>query len=84
MLLKNFRVYALGLTDQIKRATQDLADHAGRPLRYLASSCLRKEDLAREIAKTHRYMVNPQGRETITAMLAAREANMQELLKTAA
>jgi hypothetical protein len=51
VLLKDFRDYAMGLTDQIKLATQELAEKSGRPLRYLASSCLRKEDLAREIAK---------------------------------
>lgn len=51
VLLKDFKDYARGLTDQIKQATQQLAEEAGRPLHYLASSRLRKEDLAREIAK---------------------------------
>lgn len=51
VLLKDFRDYAMGMTDQIKQATAALAENAGRPLRYLASSSLRKEDLARELAR---------------------------------
>lgn len=51
VLLKDFKDYAMGLTDQIKRTSQQLADEAGRPLRYLASGSLRKEDVAREIAE---------------------------------
>lgn len=51
VLLKDFRDYAMGLTDRIKQATQELAEQAGRPVQYLASSSLRKEDLAREIAQ---------------------------------
>lgn len=51
VLLKDFRDYAMGLTDQIKQATKDLAEKAGRPECYLASSSLRKEEFARDIAK---------------------------------
>lgn len=51
VLLKDFGNYAMGLTDRIKQATQELAENAGRPVRYLTSSSLRKEDLAREIAE---------------------------------
>lgn len=51
VLLKDFREYAMELTDRIKQATKELAENAERPLRYLASSSLRKEDLAREIAR---------------------------------
>jgi hypothetical protein len=51
VLLKDFREYALVLTNRIKQATQEVAQQAGRPVRYLASSSLRKEDLAREIAE---------------------------------
>lgn len=50
VLLKDFRDYAMGLTDQIKQATHNLAKEAGRPVHYLHSSSLRKEDLARDIA----------------------------------
>jgi len=51
VLLKDFRDYAMGLTDQIKQSTKELAEQAGRPLRYLHSSSLRKEDIARDIAE---------------------------------
>lgn len=51
VLLKDFRDYAMELTDQIKRTTKKLAEDAGRPILYLPSSSLRKEDLAREIAE---------------------------------
>ena len=51
ILLKNFRVYATGLTDRIKEATQQVADDSRRPLEYLPSSGIRKEDYARAIAE---------------------------------
>lgn len=51
VLLKDFKDYAMGLTDRIKHATQELAEQAGRPVHYLASSSLRKEDFAKEIAE---------------------------------
>ena len=51
VLLKDFKGYAMGLTERIKLATQDLAEKAGRPVIYLPSSSLRKEDFARDIAE---------------------------------
>jgi hypothetical protein len=51
VLLKDFREYAMGLTGRIKKATGELAEKAGRPLYYLPSSSLRKEDFARDIAE---------------------------------
>lgn len=51
VLLKDFKGYAMGLTDRIKLATQELAEKAGRPVIYLHSSSLRKEDFARDIAE---------------------------------
>lgn len=75
VLLKDFRDYAMGLTDQIKESTAALADQAGRPLHYLTSSSLRKDDVARDVAQ----------RDGITeALLAARAANTKQLLKIAA
>jgi len=50
ILYKHFKEYALGLTDRIKQATQQIADQADRPIQYLNSSNLRKETVAREIA----------------------------------
>jgi len=51
VLLKDFRGYAMGLTERIKQATHDLAEKAGRPVIYLQSSSLRKEDFARLVAE---------------------------------
>ena len=51
VLLKDFKSDALGLTDQIKRATEELAESAHRPVQYLPSSSQRKEDMARAIAE---------------------------------
>jgi hypothetical protein len=51
VLLKDFKDYAMGLTERIKQATHDLAERAGRPVVYLPSSSLRKEDSARQIAE---------------------------------
>ena len=36
-----------------------------------------------KVAKTHRYQVSPQGRGKVTALLAARQANTEKLLKAA-
>ena len=51
VLLKDFKDYAMGLTERIKQATHELAESAGRPVIYLSSSSLRKEDYARRIAE---------------------------------
>ena len=51
VLLKDFQAYASILTDQIKESTQQVADAAERPVEYLASPSIRKEDHAREIAR---------------------------------
>jgi hypothetical protein len=49
-LLKDFKELVLQTTGKIKTATQQLAEHTGRPLLYLSSSQVRKEQFAREIA----------------------------------
>jgi len=51
VLLKDFKDYAMSMTEQLRQATVKVAEAAGRPLRYLANSSLSKEDLAREIAR---------------------------------
>jgi hypothetical protein len=50
VLLKDFATHAAGLSLQLKAASEALAARTGRPLRYLASSGLSKEQVAREIA----------------------------------
>lgn len=51
VLLKDFREYAMGITDRVRAATTALAGASGRPVVYLRSSAARKEDVAREIAR---------------------------------
>jgi len=51
ILLKEFKEYAMGLTEQLKTASLQMALSAGRPVQYLNSSSIRKEDVAREIAR---------------------------------
>jgi hypothetical protein len=51
VLLKEFKVFSLGLTDRLKSSVHSIAAAAGRPVRYLASSALCKEDLVRELLR---------------------------------
>jgi hypothetical protein len=51
VLLKDFKQYALGVTDQVRAAIEQAAVAANRPLIYLQSSSVSKEDLARGIAE---------------------------------
>lgn len=51
ILFKDFRDYAVGLTERIKGAALQIAELASRPFRYLRSSNIRKETLARERIK---------------------------------
>jgi hypothetical protein len=51
VLLKEFKVYAQELTERIKLSAQQLAAREQRPLQYLYSSSLRKEDVAHDIAE---------------------------------
>jgi len=51
VLLKDFKSYVWDVTNRIRRATEQLAGAAGRPLVYLASSATKKEDVARQIAE---------------------------------
>lgn len=50
-LLKDFKQLMLQITGQIKTATQQIARQTGRPLTYLSSSQVRKEQVARQIAQ---------------------------------
>jgi hypothetical protein len=49
VLFKDFKEFALELTDRIKRAAVRMAESAERPFRYLASCLTRKETLVREL-----------------------------------
>ena len=50
VLLKHFGDFAQEMTERLKRATVREAEEQGRPVRYLASSRIRKDEMAREIA----------------------------------
>lgn len=52
VLLKDFGKYALGISEQVKQATVELAERNNRPLVYLASSATDKEATARKMAAT--------------------------------
>lgn len=51
VLLKEFKDFSLGLTDTLKCSVSTMAEAAGKPIRYLASSSLSKEDLVRELLR---------------------------------
>src|SRR5580698_8327932 len=54
VLLKGFGAYVDGVTKQIKAAVEQTAKQAGRPVRYLSSSNIDKEAVARKIAADDR------------------------------
>ena len=51
VLLKDFAAHAEALTEQVKAASLAAAEAAGRPVQYLPDPSVRKEDLARAIAR---------------------------------
>lgn len=51
ILIKDFGAFAQGLTARVKSAAYAAAQKAGRPFRYLPSSQVSKEELARQIAR---------------------------------
>jgi hypothetical protein len=51
VLIKDFGSFAQGLTARIKAAAYATAQQSGRPFRYLSSSQISKEALARQIAR---------------------------------
>lgn len=50
ILLKSFKSVMMEMTETIRQATARLAKDAGRPVIYLQSSSVRKEDVAQQIA----------------------------------
>jgi len=51
VLMKDFKAFALGMTERVKQMASEAAVAAGRPTRYLRSSAESKEELARTIAR---------------------------------
>lgn len=54
VLLKDFKDYAMSVTEQVRQASVQVAKQADRPIRYLTSSSERKEDIARRIIQRER------------------------------
>jgi len=54
LLFKDFKQFAVDLTQRIKAAALRMAETAGRPFRYLPSCNTRKETLVRELIKQDR------------------------------
>ena len=52
VLLKDFAAHAEALTHRLREASEALARRTGRPIRYLTSSAISKEAVAREIANS--------------------------------
>lgn len=51
VLLKDFKTYVQGVTEQVRAATEAIVRAAGRRVEYLDSSRISKEERAREIAE---------------------------------
>jgi hypothetical protein len=56
--------------------------HSGRVTRALAR--LRAHGIIKKVGATYRYQLTPQGRQIVTALLAARQADVEKLLALAA
>jgi hypothetical protein len=52
VLLKNFKDHAMAMSERLKEASLAEARHSGRPVRYLSSTAINKEQVARQIART--------------------------------
>ena len=51
VLLKNFGEHSMKLTEQVRDASLAVAERSGRPAQYLVDPSVRKEDVAKEIAR---------------------------------
>lgn len=67
ILLKDFRQYALGVTAQVRQASEAVAREQGRPVHYLNNSHESKEEWARHFAERERI------REGLICVLSAVE-----------
>lgn len=52
VLLNDFAAHAQAMSERLKEASLALARQSGRPVRYLPSSAINKEEVARQIART--------------------------------
>jgi hypothetical protein len=54
VLIKHFKAFAEGITQRVKAAAYQAAAAAGRPVKYLGSAQISKEELAPELARQDR------------------------------
>jgi hypothetical protein len=83
-LLNGFRnrdLRALLFPDAASASREDAKRQAAKVTRLLR--LLRAHGVITKVPKTHRYQVSPEGRSKVTALLAARQANTEQLLKAA-
>jgi hypothetical protein len=83
-LLNGFRnrdLRALLFADAASANREEAKRQAAKVTRLLR--LLRAHGVITKVPKTHRYQVSPDGRSKVTALLAARQANTEQLLKAA-
>jgi hypothetical protein len=83
-LLNGFRnrdLRALLIADAASSSREEAKRQAAKVTRLLR--LLRAHGVITKVPKTHRYQVSPDGRSKVTALLAARQANTEQLLKAA-
>ncbi len=73
---RDLRAILYGPTEKSEQRTQ-----AGKVTRLLG--ILRAHGLIAKVPKTHRYQLTEKGRTSISALLAARHANVKQLLQAA-
>jgi hypothetical protein len=83
-LLNGFRnrdLRAVLFPDAAEPTGKEAKQQAAKVTRLLG--LLRAHGLITKVSKTHRYQVSPSGRRRVAALLAARQANTEQLLKAA-
>jgi hypothetical protein len=78
---RNRDLRALLFADAASASPEEAKKQAAKVTRLLR--LLRAHSVITKVPKTHRYHVSAHGRSMVTALLAARQANTEELLKVA-
>ena len=78
---RNRDLRALLFADAESASPEEAKRQAAKVTRLLG--LLRAHGVIAKVPKTHRYQVSPQGRSKVTALLAARQASTEKLLKAA-
>ena len=83
-LLNGFRnrdLRALLFADAASASPEEAKRQSAKVTRLLR--LLRAHGVITKVSKTHRYQVSAEGRSKVTALLAARQASTEQLLKAA-